>query len=250
MVSPGSDGLSVTLLDTERLKSAEPPELVAQSPWFQDLPEEALAELAGAAGFKDLPVGSYIYEQGRPTREIFCIVEGRVRVSLLSPNGHEFALIEREPGTWFGEPGLVDDEGRIIEATAIEPTRLLVIPRDVVLSVGDRYPRMYRNLFRYSQDVLRSLHRLIGGILFYPLKARVAGRLLYLCQEHGEPRDGGVILDIKVSQNDFARLALGSRQRVNRVFRDWSNRGLVEMRDDHLWVRDLEELEREIDLFE
>ena len=237
-------------LDSEKAKDLTTAELVSASPWFDNLPPEALAELADAAGYKDLPVGSYIYEQGRPTTEIFCIVEGRVRVSLLSPNGHEFALIEREPGTWFGEPGLVNDEGRIIEASAIEFTRLLVIPRDVVLSVGERYPRMYENLFRYSQSILRSLHGLIGGILFYPLKARVAGRLIHLCEEHGEPSDGGVLLDIKVSQNDFARLALGSRQRVNRVFRDWASRGLVETREDHIWVRDLEQLEQEIDLFE
>ncbi len=237
-------------LDSEKDKDLTTAELVSASPWFDNLPPEALAELADAAGYKDLPVGSYIYEQGRPTTEIFCIVEGRVRVSLLSPNGHEFALIEREPGTWFGEPGLVNDEGRIIEASAIEFTRLLVIPRDVVLSVGERYPRMYENLFRYSQSILRSLHGLIGGILFYPLKARVAGRLIHLCEEHGEPSDGGVLLDIKVSQNDFARLALGSRQRVNRVFRDWASRGLVETREDHIWVRDLEQLEQEIDLFE
>ena len=237
-------------LDSEKDKDSTTAELVSASPWFDNLPPEALAELADAAGYKDLPVGSYIYEQGRPTTEIFCIVEGRVRVSLLSPNGHEFALIEREPGTWFGAPGLVNDEGRIIEASAIESTRLLVIPRDVVLSVGERYPRMYENLFRYSQSILRSLHGLIGGILFYPLKARVAGRLIHLCEEHGEPSDGGVLLDIKVSQNDFARLALGSRQRVNRVFRDWASRGLVETREDHIWVRDLEQLEQEIDLFE
>ncbi len=231
-------------------ESLTPDELIRASPWFSNLPDEALEQLVSAAGFKDLSVGSYIYEQGRPTREIFCVVSGRVRVSLLSPNGQEFALVEREPGTWFGEPGLVDDEGRVIEATVIEPTRLLIIPRDVVLSVGERYPRMYENLFRYSQGILRSLHELIGGILFYPLKARVAGRLLHLCQEHGQPMDGGLLLDIKVSQNDFARLALGSRQRVNRVFRDWANRGLVEIRNDHIWVRDIESLQQEIDLFE
>ncbi len=230
--------------------SLTPDELIRASPWFSNLPDEALAELVSAADFRDLPVGSYIYEQGRPTLEIFCVVSGRVRVSLLSPNGQEFALVEREPGTWFGEPGLVDDEGRVIDATAIEPTRLLIIPRATVLAVGERYPRMYENLFRYSQGILRSLHELIGGILFYPLKARVAGRLLHLCSEHGKPLDGGVLLDIRVSQNDFARLALGSRQRVNRVFRDWASRGLVETRDDHLWVRNVEKLQQEIDLFE
>ena len=58
------------------------------------------------------------------------------------------------------------------------------------------------------------------------------------------------MLDIKVSQNDFARLALGSRQRVNKIFRDWTARGIVESRQDHIFIPDLAALEQEIDLFE
>ncbi|QFU76445.1 Crp/Fnr family transcriptional regulator [Halioglobus maricola] len=243
-------GRRVATISVTETDSGSARTLVSDSPWFQGLPDAALEQLVAAAQIKEVASGSYIYQQGQPTTEVFCIVTGRVRVSLFSPNGHEFALVEREPGTWFGEPGLVNDEGRVIEARAIEPTRLLVISREVVLRVGAEHPRMYENLFRYSQGILRGLHELVGGILFYPLKARVAGRLLHLCQEHGVPNDGGVSLDIKVTQNDFARLALGSRQRVNRVFRDWANRNLVETREDHLWVRDLEELEQEIDLFE
>ncbi len=177
-------------------------------------------------------------------------VSGRVRISLQSPNGQEFALIEREAQAWLGEPGLVNDEGRVVEAQTIERTELLVIPRDVILSIGQKYPRLYQNLFHYNQQTLRGLHELISGILFYPLKARVAGRLLHFVEEHGKEVEEGIQLDIKVSQNDFARLALGSRQRVNKIFRDWTNRGLVELRDEYLLVLDREALEAEIDLFE
>ncbi|WP_146004198.1 Crp/Fnr family transcriptional regulator [Halioglobus japonicus] len=240
----------MTAANSGQCDNREPLELVRHSPWFQGLPEEALETLASTAQFRDMTQGQYIYEQGVPTTEVFCIVSGRVRVSLMSPNGQEFALVEREPGTWFGEPGLVSDEGRVIEAKVIDSTRLLVIPRDTVLRVGAQHPLMYENLFRYSLGILRGLHELIGGILFYPLKARVAGRLLHLCEEHGVAQDEGVLVEIKVSQNDFARLALGSRQRVNRVFRDWVSRGLIEHRGDHVWVRDLDELEAEIDLFD
>jgi CRP-like cAMP-binding protein len=223
---------------------------IASSPWFEGLPDAAINKLAAAAEIKELPVNSFIYAQGKPTHEVCCILSGRARVSISSPNGHEFALVDREEGTWFGEPGLVNDEGRVVEARIIEPSRLLVIPRRVVQEVGDEHPLMYRNLFYYNQELLRALHELLAGILFYPLRSRVAGRLLHLASEHGEQVDGGILLDIKVSQNDFARLALGSRQRVNKVFRDWSARGLVEMRNDHLLIRDIELLEQEIDLFE
>ena len=224
--------------------------IVARSPWFTGLPEGALEALALAAQERRLEPGDCIYRQGFPTTEVYCVVEGRVRVSLHSPNGHEFALIEREPETWFGEPGLLNDEGRVLEASAIESVKLLAIPREIVLELGEQYPLMYKNLFHYNMQTLRTMHQLVGGILFYPLKARVAGRLLYLLDSHGQHTDEGLLLDIKVSQNDFARLALGSRQRVNKVFRDWNQRGLVENRNDFLLVRDRERLEEEIKLFE
>jgi CRP-like cAMP-binding protein len=224
--------------------------IVARCPWFEALPDEALHRLADSASPRAMPAGAFIYQQGVPTTEIICVLEGRVRVSISSPNGHEFALWEREPETWLGEPGLVGDEGRVIDARVIDPVKSLVIPRDVVLKVGEQWPRMYQNLFRYNHQILRGMHELVSGILFYPLKARVAGRLLYLLDDHGEVVEDGVLLDIKVSQNDFARLALGSRQRVNKIFRDWNNRGLVETRGDHLLIKDVDLLRQEIDLFE
>lgn len=226
------------------------PAIVSRSPWFKGLPSEALQALSEAAVQRSLAIGECIYRQGFPTTEIFCVISGRVRVSLHSPNGHEFALVEREPETWFGEPGLIGDEGRVLEASAIDATELLVIPREIVLEIGEQHPLMYKNLFHYNQQTLRSMHQLVGGILFYPLKARVAGRLLYLLDDHGQQTEDGLLLDIKVSQNDFARLALGSRQRVNKVFRDWNVRGLVETRNDYLLVPDRALLEEEISLFE
>ena len=224
--------------------------IIARSPWFADLPEKAHRLLASAASVRFLPVNSYIYQQGLPTTEIYGLVSGRVRVSISSPNGQEFALVDHEPGTWLGQPGLLGDQGRVIDARVIDPSEVVVIPRDVVLAVGKEYPQLYRNLFVYTQDVLRGFHELMAGILFYPLKSRVAGRLLELAREHGETVPEGVQLDVKVSQNDFARLALGSRQRVNKIFREWSSTGLVITRDDRLLIRDVDELEQEIDLFE
>ena len=224
--------------------------VVKRSPWFKGLTGSALATLAAAASRRSLSVGECIYRQGFPTTEVYCVLSGRVRVSLHSPNGHEFAIVEREPETWFGEPGLVDDQGRILEASAIDATELLVIPREVVLEIGEQHPLMYRNLFHYNQNILRGMHELVSGILFYPLKARVAARLLHFVEEHGQEMEDGILLDIKVSQNDFARLALGSRQRVNKIFRDWTSRGLVGTRDDHLLIHDPERLQQEISFFE
>lgn len=227
-----------------------PLEIVRDNSWFHGLPESALERLADAAAPRELAVNSFIYEQGLPSREICCLLSGRVRVSISSPNDQEFALVDHEAGTWLGLPALVGDQERVIDARVIEAARVLVIPREVVLAIGEEHPLMYRNLFRHNQEIIRDLHILMSGILFHPLRSRVAGRLLQFVREHGEPTSEGQLLNIKVSQNEFARLALGSRQRVNKIFRDWAERGIVLMHDDHLLVPDSKRLEREIELFE
>ena len=224
--------------------------IIARSPWFQGVPDAGITKLAAAATLKTFPVNSFLYLQGEPTTELYCIVSGRVRISISSAHGHEFTLVDREQGTWLGEPGLANDKGRVLDARTIEPSRILVIPREIVLEVAAEYQVIYYNLFCYHQGILRDFHELMAGILFYPLRARVAGRLLHLAAEHGAAVDDGVLIDIKVSQNEFASLALGSRQRVNKVFRDWSARGLVETRNDRLFIRDMEGLEKETEPFE
>ena len=130
------------------------------------------------------------------------------------------------------------------------PSVVLGIPRQSIKDIGEDWPQLYRNLFYHQVLTSRGLYVLYSAVLFYPLKARVAGRLLDLLGEHGREVNDGVLLDMKVSQNDFARLAMGSRQRVNRIFRDWDRRGLVVSQGDRLLVTDPSQLEQEVQPFE
>ena len=225
-------------------------QFIEGSSWFEGAPAEVVDRLADAATVRKFPANSYLWSLGESNTEIFGVVCGRVRISVCSPMGQDFAIIDRESGAWLGEPCLVTDAGRVVDARALTDCEILVISRQAVLAVADTWPLIYRNLFRDNVTNSRGLYEILSGMLFYPLRARVAARLLLLVEEHGQPGADGVLIDIKLSQNDFARLAMGSRQRVNRVFRDWNERGLVETRDDHLLISDLDGLEKEIMPFE
>lgn len=225
-------------------------DFIAAGPWFVDVPSAGIDRLTEAATTKVCAVNHRLYTLGEPTREVYGLQSGRIRISMSGPQGQEFATVDHEPGAWLGEPGLVSDAPRVLDGRVIEEAQILVMPRSVVLAVAAEYPVVYRNLFHYVQNTLREVHELLSFILFYPLKSRVAGRLVFLAVDHGEPVEEGVLMDIKVSQNDFAHLALGSRQRVNLIFRDWASRGLVELRGDRLLIRDMQALEEEVRPFD
>ncbi len=225
-------------------------DFIAGSNWFEGVPEALLDKITEAASCQQFPTNSYVWTLGETNTELFGLVSGRVRMYVASSMGQEFTLVDQEPGAWLGEACLVDDQPRVIGGRAITPVVAVVIPRQVLHQVGEEWPALYRNLFRHNVVTSRGLYVLLSGVLFYPLRARVAGRLLDLAREHGHQTEAGLLLDIKVSQNDFARLAMGSRQRVNQVFREWEKSGLVVTQADHLLVTDVARLEGEVQPFE
>ena len=222
--------------------------VINRSSWFAGIADPGLEQLAAAAQKKTWAVGSYLYSTGEPTRAIHCVLSGRVRISITSALGHEFTVVDLEPEAWTGQPSLIGDEPRLLTAQVKESAEILSIPRNVVLAVSEEYPVLYRNLFHQEIHNARLLYELMGGMLFYPLRVRLAGRLLNLLEEHGQEMDDGIMLETRLSQNDFAHLVMGSRQRVNKIFREWNERGILSMQGDNYLITDIDSLRLELEV--
>jgi CRP-like cAMP-binding protein len=223
-------------------------ETVAQSDWFQDLPPEALEQLCAKAFVKTFNADQFLYLIGETCQSVYCIMSGRVRLSITSSIGQEFVLTDLHEGAWLGETSLIDGETRVSEAWALDSCEILTIPANTVKQVGENYPGMYKNLFFEHMRRTQRLYELMAGMLFYPLKSRLAGRLLNLAKKHGEVSADGVELDIHMSQLDFARMSMGSRQRVNKIFRDWVREGILLKQGDKYVIKDVIALRKETEL--
>jgi CRP-like cAMP-binding protein len=222
--------------------------IIARSPWFEGLPGNAHKQLADAARIRSYRKNSYLYTIGEKSSDVFCILSGRIRLLLSSAIGQEYAITDLEPEAWLGEQFLAVERPTMIDARIAESATVLVIPKASVLSVGDQYPQMYKKIF--VENILRSqgIYVLLLGMAFYPLRSRLAGRFLALIEEHGKQEDEGVYLDVHLSQNDFAQLSLGSRQRINKILSEWRERGIIELQSNHYLIRDVDALTREMEL--
>ncbi len=219
---------------------------IKASSWFEEIPTALLDVLAEQATFIALGSNAYVWSIAEQTTSVYGVFSGRVRTAIASAQGQEFAIKDCEAGAWLGAPCLVNDGGRVIEAKTLVASELVVISRHVMLALAQQWPTLYRNLFRHNAEESRGLYVLLTGMAFYPLRARVAGRLMQLVNESGTAVEGGMLLSPKPSQIDFAQLAVGSRQRVNKIFREWDKSGLIKYSDDRLLIRDVAALEREI----
>lgn len=217
--------------------------LVKRAFWFQDIPQSALVALAESGKVREYKANEYFYYFGEVTKHVYCILSGRVQVGIRSSVGQEFTITELKPSEWFGEASLAGEHGRILDARAKGKTTVVMFPIAPVVELGERYPVLYRNLFLDQINKARGAYTLLGGMLFYPLRMRLAGRLLEFMGKHGEKADGGTYLNINLSQNDFAALCMGSRQRVNKIFSEWKEAGIVDIRDGRYFLQNVEALE-------
>jgi len=233
---------------TKGLDHYDREQVIADSPWFQGIPKPGLDEIVQASKIKHLTKLQYLYQMGEITSSCYCLLSGRLRISMMSEFGQTFAVTDVDPPYWLGAIGLLPAESRGIEAQVQVDADILAIPRDVVLELGNKYPILYRNLFIQAGQRTRKIYELMGAMVFYPLRARLAVRLVALLAEHGTERDDGICLGIKLSQNDFASLCLGSRQRVNKILREWTEQDILALQDDYYVIYDLNRLKAEINV--
>ena len=235
-------------LMTKALGHYDRERVIADSTWFQGIPKPGLDTLVQASHIKHLTAGKYLYQAGVAVTGCYCLLSGRLRISMMSEFGQTFAVTDLDPLFWLGDDCWLPEESRGIEAQAQVDSDVLVIPRRVVLELGNKYPILYRNLFVEAGQRRRHIYELMGSMVFYPLRARLAVRVVALVAEHGTERDDGICLGIKLSQNDFASLCLGSRQRVNKIFREWTDQDILALQGDHYVIYDLNRLKAEINV--
>jgi CRP/FNR family cyclic AMP-dependent transcriptional regulator len=84
----------------------------------QGLSNNELLALATFSREKSYPGGANIFAEGDPGREMYVVLEGRVRISKFIPGGGEEALAILERGDFFGEMALIDGQPRSADARA------------------------------------------------------------------------------------------------------------------------------------
>ena len=84
-------------------------------------------------------------------------------------------------------------------------------------------------------------------MLFYPLKSRLAFRLLVMLKVSSLTEGSSVFLKTDLTQSDFANMVGGSRQQVNKIFRQWRDKGIVHLVDGRYQVPSVNKLVAEAD---
>jgi CRP-like cAMP-binding protein len=196
---------------------------------------EAMAAVSRLRAFRR---GQVVFTAGDPGGALIVVVSGRVKVVVRSADGGELTLTIIEPGGVLGEVSVADGGPRSADAEALEECQLLLVPREAVGDICTRVPSVAQALLASIAATLRRLTEAASDLVFLDLPRRVAKVLL------SQPRDDNGIIQLKISQEQLAHQAGGTRQSVNAALRGFERRGWIEVRDRALAINQAEALRR------
>ena len=205
---------------------------------FSAVPADELEAVAAASRVRTFRRGQVVCTAGDRGDTVIVVLSGRLKVVVRSADGSELTLTVIQPGGVFGELAAVDGGPRSADAETLEESRLLMIPRDMVQDICARVPAAALALARSVAATLRRLTESAGDLVFLDLPRRVAKVLL------SQPPDEDGLIRLKMSQEQVAHQAAGTRQSVNAALRGFERRGWIEVQDRAVTVKQAEALGR------
>ena len=160
--------------------------------------------------------GQVVFSRGDPGRDIYFVTSGRVRLSVLTPEGRELSFAHAETGQIFGEIAVLDGGMRTADATAVTKAQALTLSKGALMRLIESRPVVREGVIRFLCHRVREADQQLEGIALYPIEVRLARFFLASArQKHGPDIEGRVVLDLPISQSELALLIGASRPKVN-----------------------------------
>jgi CRP-like cAMP-binding protein len=211
------------------------------------LPADAIRRLRAAGREITLPAGRSVFGEGEEAPTLALLLRGRLKVLTLTRDGTEVLIAIRGPGDLLGELSTLIGASRSASVVALEPVRLLVLPLGAFEEALAQDRDVAAALIRTLVERLRAATALRTELL-EEVPTRVARLLLRLADEFGvEADEGGVVIDVPLTQQELAALTSASRGTVATALRELREAGLVRTGRRHIRLPDVERLRERVD---
>jgi CRP-like cAMP-binding protein len=217
-------------------------EMMRQAPLFGALSAENRALVAKVASTRLYVKGETIFAEGDPPNHLLTVVQGRVKVTKMTPAGKQVILELFGPGDPFGAVAVYKERPYPATAIALTDCVCIVVPSRSLFDLLEKHPSLVRGLLlgltRRLIELTNRITELSGG----KVEPRLARLLLNLAEDKGHPAEGGTFIPIPLSRQELADLTGTTIETCIRIMSRWRKEELVDTRAEGFLIIDMDAL--------
>ncbi|WP_409304634.1 Crp/Fnr family transcriptional regulator [Peribacillus sp. SCS-155] len=191
--------------------------------------------------------GCYVFQESTPAKELFFILEGKVQLSKIIPDGRELALRVCSRNEIVGEMVLFSSSPKyMMNAKMIEAGKVAVIPKVDLEEKITLNGELAIGVMKWLADQYRITQTKFRDLILHGKKGALYSTLIRLTNSYGVKHEAGITISLPLTNQDLANFCGTSREGINRMLSELRNYRIISSEKGIITIHDLEHLKREI----
>jgi CRP/FNR family cyclic AMP-dependent transcriptional regulator len=199
---------------------------------FEGLSDQQISLLTDRAAVRSYSKGAIIVNEGDEGTSLFVILSGSVKTFLSDENGREVVLSTQGTGEYFGDLALFDDEPRSASVMALEPCKVMIITKAQLREAIKEDPEIGFSLLHGLAKRVRILTENVRTMALLDVFGRLVKTLYMLAEE----KDGALVVEQRLTQQDLANRIGSSREMVSRIMHDLTEGGYLSIKAKRITI--------------
>jgi CRP/FNR family transcriptional regulator len=212
---------------------------LSQVDLFKGLTVEQLDAITRIVSDKKYKKGQLIFSEGDEGVGFYLVIQGRVKVYKLSPEGKEQIMHIFGPGHPFAEVPVFEGSRYPANAEAMDQCRLFFFPKKGFISLIQESPSLAMNMLASLSQRLKQFSNLIETLSLKEVPGRLASYLLYLSDKNGSIDE----FKLDIAKSQLASLLGTIPETLSRIFAKIGSKELVRINGPHITILDRTGLE-------
>lgn len=184
--------------------------------------------------------GENIVTEGHVMNGIYCLKNGKCKLSKLNTNGKSQIVKFLRQGNILGQRSVLSEEPSGLTITALEDMQVCFIPKTKIIEAIRGNPTFSLQLMKNISHQLNEANESISMMAQKTVKERLADVLLKLYDIFGTDEEG--FIDIKLTREEMANTIGTATESAIRLLSSFKAEGLLEVKGRRIKIVNLEAL--------
>lgn len=193
--------------------------------------------------FNQYKKNQFIYFPDEPSKYIYMIAEGRVKIGNYTSDGKEVVKAILSKGEIFGELALTGEDTRSDFAQAMdENTQICPMSIQDMQELMKDDRELSLKIFKLIGFRIKKLEKKIESLVFKDARTRIVEFIKDAAAWKGQKVGFETLVNTKLTHKDIANLTGTSRQTVTTILNELKDKNLITFNRRRILIRDLEKL--------
>lgn len=188
--------------------------------------------------------GEVLFGEGDPGDALYVLTEGAMKLSRGCPGGKEVTLMVLGPWEIFGDLAIGNRAYQHARAEAITACRVSKAPRVFVERALRTRPEIALRLMDILRMELVRQREMAACLQPHKAEVKLARLLPLLAQRFGERGDVGLVIHLRLTQEELAKMISSTRESVGHALAGIRRRGVLAVVESRMVILDPALLER------